>query len=89
MERHEEVLRLLKEIQSQAEELLSNENLYDLSASEIIVLAAELLTGLPVTTIEYSQPIGIVDRERTLFILDEDTAYPLFGDVYYGTEEED
>ena len=83
MDKKERVSRILAGIKEQAEELLDNEMTEEMTAEEIVVLATEVTTGSPVTTIEYEQPIGIVDRSRVTFMLDDEFEFPLFAEEYY------
>lgn len=87
MDRKDKVLKILSQIKDQAEELLDNENVEEMTAEEIVVLATEMATFMPVTVLEYSQPVGVVDRERVSFMLDDEYEFPLFGDVYYEDDD--
>jgi hypothetical protein len=83
----EEAELILDQIQKQLLELIAVEEIQELTAEELVVLATEMATGLPVTTIEMGQPIGQVDRDRACFVIDEDLVYPLYGDRYYEQED--
>jgi hypothetical protein len=83
MDRETELSNLLAGVKAQAEELLENETLVDLSAEEILVLATELTTALPVTTIQHTYPIGVVDRSRVIFMIDDEEGVALSGEEYY------
>jgi hypothetical protein len=83
MDKSERVLKILTQIKEQAEELLDSGHVESMTAEEIVTLATEMTTFIPVTTMEYTQPIGIVDRNRATFLLDDEFEFPLFGDEYY------
>lgn len=85
MDKQDEVDRLLAHIKEQADEILEDPESEPLSAEEIVVIAAELTLGTPIITIEYSSPIGQVDRSRVTVMINEefDLQFPLFGEEYY------
>lgn len=82
MEKKDAVSTLLLKIREQADELLDNDNV-DLTAEEIVVLSVELVTSSPVTTIEYTMPVGRVDRNNMTFVLEDDFEIPIYGDESY------
>lgn len=84
MDKKDKVNQILSNIKDQAEELTDDLNTDSMSAEEIVVLATEITLSMPVSSIEYTQPIGIVDRSRVTFMLDEEFEFPLFGEEYYG-----
>jgi hypothetical protein len=86
MDKKDKVNQILSNIKDQAEELTDDLNTDSMSAEEIVVLATEITLSMPVSSIEYTQPIGIVDRSRVTFMLDEEFEFPLFGDTYYEEE---
>lgn len=83
MQKKDRVINLLSQIKDQAEELCDNENTDAMTAEEIVILATEMTTFMPVTRIEYTQPIGIVDRSKVTFMLDEEYDVPLYVEEYY------
>lgn len=86
MDKKDKVNQILSNIKDQAEELTDDLNTDSMSAEEIVVLATEITLSMPVSSIEYTQPIGIVDRSRVTFMLDEEFEFPLFGEEYYGED---
>lgn len=86
MDKKDKVNQILSMIKDQAEELLEDDNIAELTAEETVIIATEMTLNHPITTIEYTQPIGIVDRSRVTFMLDEEFEFPLFGDTYYEEE---
>lgn len=83
METRDKVAQILLRIKDQTDELLDNEMLSEMTAEEIVVLATELVTSTPVTTIEYGTPIATVDRSQVSLMLDEEFEFPLYGEKYY------
>lgn len=83
MEKKDQVDHILFKIKEQADELLDNHVAEDLSAEELVVLCIEIITSSPVSTIEYSSPIGTVDTKRVTIMLGDDFEFPLFGEEYY------
>lgn len=79
MNKRAKISILLAKINEQIDELLDNESTEDMSAEEILVLAAELVTSNIITTISYSQPVAIVDRTRVSFDLGDDYEIPIYG----------
>lgn len=80
MDKKTEVISLINAIKEQAEELVDDYNTDGMTAEEIVVAATEMMLNIPVTTMEYAQPIGMVDRQRVSFMLDETYDFPLFPD---------
>lgn len=83
MNKKDKVGQILFQIKQQSEELLDNESTEEMSAEELVVLATELVTSNPVTTITYSSPVGTVDRDKVSFMIDETYDLPLFEGIDY------
>jgi hypothetical protein len=88
MNKKTKIQSLINAIREQAEELADDSNTDSMSAEEIVVTATEMILNTPVTSIEYSQPIGIVDRQKVSFMLDEDIAFELFPEEEEYWEEQ-
>lgn len=86
MNKRDRIDYILSLIKDQTEEFLEAEEVtgFELSPEELIVAAVEIVTNHPVTKMEYSSPVGKVDRERVSFMIDDDLDIPLSG-----FEEED
>jgi hypothetical protein len=83
MNKKDKVFQILTTIKDRTDELLEDENTSELTAEETVIIATEMTLNYPITTIEYTQPIGIVDRSRVSFMLDEEFDVPLFeGEDY-------
>jgi len=80
MDKRDKVAQVLLQLKDQADELLDSDATSEMTAEEIVVLATELVTSSPVTTIEYGQPIASVDRSQVTFMLDEEFEFPLYGE---------
>lgn len=85
MSRDEKIAQLLLQIKQEIEEVTGSPASEFLTEEEIIILATELVTSTPMTRIEYSSPIGIVDRTRVSFMLDEINELP----IYWEGQDED
>jgi hypothetical protein len=86
MDKEDKVNQILSKIKETTEELLEDINTAELTAEETVIVATEMTLNYPITTIEYTQPIGIVDRTKVTFMLDDEFEFPLFGDEYYEEE---
>lgn len=86
MNKQDEIDLIIEQIREQAKELSDDMNTESMSAIEIVVLATELSMNMPVTSIQYTQPIGIVDTSKVSFMLDEEFEFPLYEEAY---EEQD
>lgn len=82
MDKKDKINLILSKIKETAEELADDGNIAELTAEETVIIATEMTVNHPITTIEYTQPIGIIDRERVSFMLDEEYDIPLYGDPY-------
>lgn len=84
MDKKEEIESLISKIKKQAWELIETIDLENMSAEQVVVLSTEIVTALPVSQMHYTQPIGIVDRRRVSFVVDEELEYdiPLSGEIY-------
>lgn len=78
----DKVAQILLQIKDQTDELLDSEATEVMSAEEIVVLATELVTSSPVTTIDYGTPIATVDTTQVTFMLDDEFEFPLYGEAY-------
>jgi len=83
MDKKDEVIQILSSISDLLDDIVDDPETAGMSAEELVILATEMVINSPVTTIEYSSPVGTVDRERVTFVLDDEFEFPLFGDVYY------
>ena len=92
MDKKDKINLIISKIKETADELADDENTAELTAEETVIIATEMNLNHPITTIEYTQPIGIVDRGRVTFYIDpeiedyEGFEFPLFGDTYYEEE---
>lgn len=84
MERDDRINQLLMEIKHQIEEIKTSEVSEYLTEEEIIVLATEIVTSSIVETVQYASPIGMVDRTRVSFMLDDQYEFPIYweGESY-------
>lgn len=83
MDKKSRVTQILFQIKEQTDELLDNETTEDMTAEEIVVLSTEIVTSSRVATIDYTSPVGQVDRTKVTFMLDDEFQFPLFGEEYY------
>ena len=83
MDKKSKVAQILLSIKQQAEELLDSEGTSEMTAEEIVTLAAELTTSMPITAIEYGSPVASVDRSQVSFSIGE------FDVLIYGDNDEE
>lgn len=77
MDTKTEIDLILSKLSEEAHEMV--DTLDDLlTAEEIVIAAMEIVTNTPVTTIEYSSPLGTVDKTRVSFMIDEEFECPLY-----------
>jgi hypothetical protein len=87
MNKRDKIDHILALVKEQTEEFLELEDLAgisDLSASELVVAAVEIVTTNIVTTVHYISPVGQVDRSNVSFMIDDELEVPI-----YSTEHED
>ncbi len=78
MNRDERIAQLLLQIKQQIEEITASEASEFLTEEEIVVLATEITTSVPLNIVQYNSPIATVDRTQVSFMLDE-FEIPIYG----------
>jgi hypothetical protein len=87
MNKRDKIDRILALVKEQTEEFLELEDMAgisDLSASELVVAAVEIVTTNIVTTVHYISPVGQVDRSNVSFMIDDELEVPI-----YSTQDEE
>jgi len=87
MNKRDKIDYILALVKEQIEEFLELEDLAgisDLSASELVVAAVEIVTTNIVTTVHYISPVGQVDRSNVSFMIDDELEVPI-----YSTQDEE
>jgi len=87
MNKRDKIDHILALVKEQTEEFLELEDMAgisDLSASELVVAAVEIVTTNIVTTVHYISPVGQVDRSNVSFMIDDELEVPI-----YSTQDEE
>jgi hypothetical protein len=87
MNKRDKIDYILALVKEQIDEFLELEDLAgisDLSASELVVAAVEIVTTNIVTTVHYISPVGQVDRSNVSFMIDDELEVPI-----YSTQDEE
>jgi hypothetical protein len=87
MNKRDKIEYILALVREQIEEFLELEDIAgisDLSASELVVAAVEIVTTNIVTTVHYISPVGQVDRSNVSFMIDDELEVPI-----YSTQDEE
>lgn len=90
MNKRDKIDYILALVKEQTEEFLELEDLAgisDLSASELVVAAVEIVTTNIVTTVHYISPVGQVDRSNVSFMIDDELEVPIYSTEYEDSDD--
>jgi len=90
MKRKEKIKFILRAMEDQLEDILDATEFFSLSPEECIGLSMELtinnLSNAPKT---HKQQSVTIDKHKVLFMLDEQTAVPIFEEYYEEVEDDE
>jgi hypothetical protein len=91
MNKRDKIDYLLSLIKEQTDEFLETELIssMNLSEEELITAAMEVVLRQSVMTIEYSMPIGKVDRDNVSFVIDKNIQIALTSSIEETEDDED
>ena len=90
MNKRDKIDHILALVKEQTEEFLELEDIAgisDLSASELVVAAVEIVTTNIVTTVHYISPVGQVDRSNVSFMIDDELEVPIYSTEYEDSDD--